>query len=219
MTGMHRCPTLTVGGEGLTSEGASRVRSAAAAGGVIVFPTDTFYGLGADPFSPEGIEKVYALKGRPPERTLLVLVDGVARIERFAAGLTEPHLALVGRYWPGPLTLLFPARAGLRPEIVSAGGEVALRLPGTPLCRAVVSAAGGALTGTSANRSGDAPPRSAAEALNSLGKAADLVVDGGTLPPSRVSTLLSLAGGRLRILREGAVGRDELERFFAERGW
>jgi len=189
--------------------------AAAASGGVIVFPTDTFYGLGADPSSPGGLAKTYELKGRPPDRTLLILVDDFETVGRFAAAVPATHRRLMDRYWPGPLSLLFPARDGLAPETVSHAGQVALRLPGSALCRDVLRAAGGALTGTSANRSGDPPCRTVREIARSVTKGADLIVDGGTLPPAEVSTLLSVDGDEVRILRDGALKLREIEDFLS----
>jgi L-threonylcarbamoyladenylate synthase len=129
------------------------------------------------------------------------------------------------RFWPGPLTLLFPAREGLPAGIVSPGGEVALRVPGSGLCRAVIAAAGGCLTGTSANRSGEPPPVDAQPVAASLDPGAflagdrgcaDLIIDGGTLPGGEVSTLLMSRDGRPAPLREGAVTMREVERFLSK---
>lgn len=216
MTGMSG-RRITVSGDGLTAKEEKGI--AAVGGGVIVYPTDTFYGIGADPLSPEGLAKVYALKGRPAGEPLLVLVDSVATARDFAAEVTGLHERLMGRFWPGPLTILFPARPGLPAGIVSREGKVALRLPGSLLCRRILAAAGGALTGTSANRSGAPPARSVAAMDRALIAGADLVVDGGTSAAANVSTLVNIEGGRVTALREGTVKLREIMAFLAaERG-
>lgn len=207
---------MTVVESGPSTAQARRIASTVRAGGVILFPTESFYALGADPLSPAGLEKVFRLKGRPAQRTLLLLLDGPERVGRFAAEIPAPFPALMGRLWPGPLTLLFPARRGLPEGVRSAAGEVALRVPGSPLCRAVLKAAGGALTGTSANPTGEPPSAEAGDALRTFGGKVDLLVDGGTLPGGRVSTLVALRDGKPALLRPGAVSLREVESLLAE---
>ena len=142
------------GRDALTPEEAAAVGAAARAGGVILFPTDTLYGLGVDPRSPAGLAALFRLKGRDPGKPLPVLLADASLVGRYAAAIPAPWRALMERFWPGPLTLLFPALPGLPPGIRSASGKVALRVPGSALCRSVLRAAGGSLTGTSANRRG-----------------------------------------------------------------
>jgi L-threonylcarbamoyladenylate synthase len=203
-------PSGVPGREGVSGADGGRIGAVVQAGGVVLFPTESFYALGGDPLSAAGLEKVFRLKGRTRERTLLLLLDGPDRVGLFADSVPEPYPALMEHFWPGPLTLLFPANRGLPEGIVSPRGEVALRVPGSPLSRAVLAAAGGVLTGTSANVTGTPPtvdPRAALRAFDE----ADLLIDGGTLPGGRVSTLLALKDGRPVVLREGAVGRREVE--------
>lgn len=189
----------------------AEIAAAARAGGVILLPTDTLYGLGADPRSPAAIARVLRIKGRDPAKPLPVLLAARGLLPRFAAAVPARWEPLLRRFWPGPLTLLFPARPDLPPGIRSPAGEVALRVPGSALCRAVLRAAGGALTGTSANRSGRAGAADAREALRSLAGIA-LAVDAGTLPPSPASTIVGLGPeGGVRVLRAGAVSRGEIE--------
>lgn len=195
------------GREALSPREGASVGAIVQAGGVILFPTDTLYGLGADPGCPAGIEKVYRAKGRTRDKMLLVLIEGPHLVARFAAAVPPPWEHLMRRFWPGPLTLLFPARPDLLPGIRSEAGEVALRVPGRALCRAVLAAAGGSLTGTSANPSGGGGVTLPEDAVRTLGPMLDLVVDAGALPPSRESTILGWDdGGEVRILREGAIG-------------
>jgi L-threonylcarbamoyladenylate synthase len=189
------------------------VSSAARAGGVILLPTDTLYGLGADPGLPAGLAAVFHLKGRQPAKPLPVLIAEESLVGRYAVAVPAAWRTLMDRFWPGPLTLLFPALPGLPPGIRSPDGKVALRVPGSALCRSVLRAAGGALTGTSANPSGDAGTADPHEALRGLAGTVDIFVNAGTLPPSPVSTLLDMAAsGKVIEVRRGAVSFEEIAR-------
>ena len=199
---MIRC----AGRGALTPEEADAVGAAARSGGVILFPTDTLYGLGADPLSAEGCAAVFRLKGRDPGKPVPVLLADATLVDRYAAVVPAAWRALMGRFWPGPLTLLFPAVAGLPAPIRSASGKVALRVPGSALCRSVLRAAGGSLTGTSANPAGTGGTGDPAIALHGLGGGIDVFVNAGTLPPSPASTVLDMdLSGRVVTLRAGAI--------------
>jgi len=201
------------GRDALTAGEARAVAAAAGAGGVILYPTDTLYGLGADPFSAAGIAAVYRLKGRAPAKPLSVLLADASLVGRFAASVPAPWRALMARFWPGPLTLLFLALPGLPAEIRSGTGKVALRVPGSPLCRSILAAAGGALIGTSANPSGGGGTGDPSEALQGLAGTIDLLVDAGTLSPSPASTLLEMnATGHVVELRRGPIPFEEIRR-------
>lgn len=207
--------TITAGEGILSAEDAARIAATARSGGTIVFPTDTFYALGANPASERGVERVFALKGRERSRPLLLLLDSADRAELFAASVSREHRLLMDRFWPGPLTLLFRARGALPQGVVSRSGEIALRVPGSPLCRFVLTAAGGVLTGTSANRSGESPAADLRSAVASLTAEPDLGVDGGTSRAQRVSTLLRLEKGGAVVVREGAISLDEVRSVLA----
>jgi L-threonylcarbamoyladenylate synthase len=201
------------GRDALTQEEAAAVGATARAGGVILYPTDTLYGLGVDTRSPAGLEALFGLKGRDPGKPVPVLLADSSLVERYAAAIPAPWRVLMQRFWPGPLTLLFPAIAGLPPGICSASGKVALRVPGSALCRAVLRAAGGSLTGTSANTSGVAGSGDPAIARRDLGSGIDLFVNAGTLPPSPASTLLDMdESGDVTIQRAGAIPETYLQK-------
>ena len=140
---------------------------------MILFPTDTLYGLGVDPCSPAGLAALFRLKGRDPGKPLPVLLADASLVGRYAAAIPAPWRALMERFWPGPLTLLFPAIPGLPPGIRSASGKVALRVPGSALCRSVLRAAGGSLTGTSANPRAPAARATRQIALRGISRAGD----------------------------------------------
>ena len=199
------------GRDTLSADEAAAVAAAARSGGVILFPTDTLYGLGVDPFSPAGLAALFRLKGRDPDKPLPVLLADASLVSRFAAAVPAPWRVLMGRFWPGPLTLLFPAIPGLPQGICSTAGKVALRVPGSSLCRSVLRTAGGSLTGTSANVAGAGGTGDPAIALRDLAGGVDLFVNAGTLPPSPASTLLDMdASGRVITLRAGAVRESDL---------
>ena len=194
------------GRDALAPEEAAAVGAAARAAGVILFPTDTLYGLGADPFSPAGLAGIFRLKGRDPGKPLPVLIADASMVGRYAAGVPAAWRALMARFWPGPLTLLFPALPELPPGIRSASGKVALRVPGSALCRAVVLAAGGSLTGTSANAAGAGGTGEPDAARRHLAGGVDVFIDAGSLPRSPASTVLDIDGaGAVTQLRAGAV--------------
>lgn len=201
---------ITCAGRGaLTAGEAAAVADAARAGGVILYPTDTLYGLGADPFSAEGIAAVYRLKGRAPAKPLPVLLAEASLVGRFAASVPPPWHCLMARFWPGPLTLLFPALPALPSGILSTEGKIALRVPGSALCRSILAAAGGALTGTSANPSGGSGTGDPAQAQLGLAGQLDVFVDAGILPPSPASTLLDIdSAGSATQLRAGMVPEE-----------
>jgi L-threonylcarbamoyladenylate synthase len=194
------------GREVLTPEEALAIGAAIRAGGVVLFPTDTLYGLGVDPGSSAALASIFRLKRREVGKSLPVLLADASLVDRYAAAIPGPWRVLMRRFWPGPLTLLFPALPGLPPGICSASGKVALRVPGSALCRSVLRAAGGSLTGTSANAAGGGGTGDPAPALRDLGIGIDLFVNAGTLPPSRASTLLDMDGaGQVMVLRAGAI--------------
>jgi L-threonylcarbamoyladenylate synthase len=206
-----------VGRDALAPEEAAAVGAAARAAGTILFPTDTLYGLGVDPCSSAGLAALFRLKRRDSGKPVPVLLAAAALVDRYAAAIPAPWRVLMEQFWPGPLTLLFPAVPGLPSGICSASGKVALRVPGTALCRSVLRAAGGSLTGTSANRAGAGGTGDPAIALRELGSAVELFVNAGTLPPSTASTILDVdAAGNVTTLRAGAVSEPDVRRALGE---
>ncbi len=174
-------------------------------GGVVAFPTETSYGLGVDPYNPAALARLFAAKGRPPDKPVLVLVASEAMLAGLVRDVPLPYRPLMARFWPGPLTLVFPARPGL-PRLLTGGtGTIGVRISSHPLAGALVAAVGGPVTATSANRSGLAPARSVAAVRDQLQDAIDGVVDGGASPSASVSSIVAIHGGELRCVREGAV--------------
>jgi len=181
-------------------------------GGVVAFPTDTVYGLGASVFGRKGVERVFRVKERPPHLPLPVLVADVSDLAGLVAEVPKLALKLAEHFWPGGLTLVL-RRGPLAPPWVTAGGEtVAVRIPDHPLALALVRGLGAPLTGTSANRSGQPSPVTAAEVRQQLGDRVDLFMEGGRPPRGLESTVLDISGAAPRLLREGTIARLELER-------
>jgi L-threonylcarbamoyladenylate synthase len=181
-----------------------------AAGGLVAFPTETVYGLGADGLNPEAVARIYAAKGRPATNPVILHVEGIAAAQALVTQWPEAAQRLAERFWPGPLTLVLPASERV-PAIVRAGGPtVALRCPDHPIALALIRAAGRPLAAPSANRSQHLSPTLAEHAASSLGEAVDLILDGGPTAAGLESTILDLSGVHPRILRPGPIAPGTL---------
>lgn len=191
-------------------KGLARAAGVTARGGVMAFRTDTFYGLGVDPFNQQAIIRLKELKGRDDRKPILVVVSDAEIVERFIERKTEIFDAVSRKHWPGALTIVMEAQREVPKELTAGGGTIGLRLPDDERVRALVRACGGALTATSANPSGEPPARSADEVMRAFPTGLDLIVDGGTTNSDKPSTVVELSGTNIRLLREGAVGREDL---------
>jgi L-threonylcarbamoyladenylate synthase len=172
-------------------------------GGLVAFPTDTVYGVGALAFDATAIEKIYEAKGRSTEKAIPILLGDAADLEQVTAQVSEMSLRLAGRFWPGPLTLVVPKHPSL-PEAVSTSPTVGVRVPDHLVARALLRAAG-PMAVTSANLSGQASPSTAQEVYAQLGGRILLILDGGGTPGGVPSTVVNCLGAQPVILREGPV--------------
>lgn len=183
------------------------------AGKVVAFPTDTFYGLGADPFNLAAVSEVFRIKRRTADRPLPLLVASLDQ----AADLTNdpPRLffRLAEKFWPGPLTLIVPASSRIPLKVTANTGKVGLRWPKAPFAVALVAAADRPLTGTSANLSERPACSTAAEVNKQIGDTLPLILDGGPTEGELASTVIELVGDRPRILRPGGISEDQLKEF------
>lgn len=186
-------------------------------GGVLAIPTESSYGLGADPRNPAGVETVYRIKGREMGKALPVVVADRAQLGRLGIDPGLPILDALFACWPGPLTAVLPLA---QPLPASAGERsLAVRVPGHAGLRALLSELGHGLTATSANRSGGAPALDPAELPELLaGEEAVVVVDGGVLPGGPPSTLVAIEGSGLVVLRTGSFPVDRLRELMDELG-
>jgi L-threonylcarbamoyladenylate synthase len=179
-------------------------------GGLVVFPTETVYGLGADAQNAGAVARIFAAKGRPADNPLIVHVAEISWIGRVAGAISPAAQRLLSAFAPGPVTLVLPARADL-PRAVTAGLDtVAVRVPAHPIAQALLRAAGVPLAAPSANRSGTPSPTTMAMAQRSLGDAADAYLDGGPCAVGLESTVISVRGDEAIILRPGAVTEADI---------
>ncbi len=189
-----------------------RAAQAIRRGEVIAAPTDTLYGLLADSRDEGALRRLFRLKGRPENKPILLLIDSVQRLDGIVRETPQVFSALAGEFWPGPLTLVLPADPLVSERVTAGTGTVAVRLPRSPLVRALARYANCALTGTSANRSGRLGARSADEVAAQLGRGVPLILDAGRVVRCMPSTIVDLVGGEPRILREGRVSAWQIER-------
>jgi len=181
-----------------------------AAGGLIAFRTDTFYGLGADPFNPPAIRQIVDLKGRDG-KPILLLISDLDEAERFVTDQTDRFKLLAETLWPGPLTIVSTATPGLSADLTAGTGTIGVRLPDDESLRELLRLCGGALTATSANVSGAPPASSAEEVANYFHSGLDLILDSGKTTATAASTVVDISGAVPRLIREGAVSRATLE--------
>lgn len=194
-----------------SAETRERAREVVAAGGVIAFRTDTFYGLGADPFNVDALRAIKSLKGRDDGKPILVVISDASDAERFITGRTRLFEVLSERHWPGALTLVASARREVPEELTAGSGTVGVRLPDDDAVRDLIRACGGALTATSANLAGEPPARAARQVARSFPIGLDMIIDGGETIADRPSTVLDVSGKIPRLIREGAVSRHQLQ--------
>lgn len=184
--------------------------SLVAAGGIIAFRTDTFYGLGADPFNPNAIKKIRELKGREESKPILLLISDDGEVDRFIQQ-SEFFKLVARKHWPAALTLIGMARPEVSRELTAGTNSLGIRLPDDEDVRAFVRGCGGSLTATSANLSGEPPARTAREVEKYFPAGIDLIVDAGEVTATEASTVLDVSGAEARIVREGAISRAELK--------
>lgn len=185
-------------------------------GGLVAFPTETVYGIGADALNPRAVARIFQAKERPQDNPLIVHISEPEHLDRLVRRVPEPALALARAYWPGPLTMVLP-RSGDVPDIVSAGLDtVAVRMPSLPIARELIWRSGVPVAAPSANRSGRPSPTAAEHCIVDLDGRVEVIVDGGPCPVGVESTVVSLAGRVPRLLRPGAVTLAQLERVLGQ---
>ncbi len=199
----------------LRPEDLSQAASLLVRGGLVVYPTETFYALGAVPALASAVEKVFAAKGREAGKPLPLIASSLADVFGAVSGWTDGAKALAEAFWPGPLTLVLPAAPSL-PSILHAGtGKIAVRVSPHPAAALLAKLSGGLLVSTSANRSGAAPPRELREISPELLCAVDGLVDAGSLPGGLPSTIVDVSSLPPRLVRKGKIGWDAIENILA----
>lgn len=191
----------------LTADDAAIARAAQilVEGGVVAFPTDTVYGLGCDLFSPEAVGRIYAIKGRPTYLPLIAMFAETAQWSQVASVLPEYARTYMQHWWPGPLTVIVPARADVPSLVLGEGTTIGMRIPAEPVALALLRRVGRPLATTSANRSGQPAAATAQEVEAQLGSAVDLILDVGRLLPGTASTVVDCAIDPPKVLREGPI--------------
>jgi L-threonylcarbamoyladenylate synthase len=174
-------------------------------GGLVIFPTDTLYGLAADPRHPGAVERVFRAKGRAAGQALPLVAASLKQVERSLGRLSGPTRQLAECFWPGPLTLVVDAGREIVAAMLGEGGTVAIRVPNHAVARGLGASLGFPVVSTSANRSGQPAPATADDAIEALGDVADLVLDGGATTGGEPSTIVDARGSVVRLVRTGAI--------------
>ena len=193
--------------------------------GVIAVPTETFYALAVNPFQAEALVRLFALKDRGPEKPVLVLVDGPEMLHQVVREIPGLARRLMEKFWPGPLSIIFPGLPHLPRRLTGGTGTIAVRQPRQELTCRLIAALGFPITGTSANRAGGRPLVRADEVAREFGDHLDLILEAGVCPGGLPSTIVDVTGALPRLVRAGAVPTaelaeiiPELERFPAKKG-
>ena len=195
---------------------ADRMRRVLGENGLIALPTESFYGLAVDPFNEQALARLWQIKGRSEGKPILVLIGEGAQLEPFVRNIPPAATVLMNAFWPGPLTIVFPAAIRLSDAVTARTRSVGIRLSAwQPLCDLLRRV--GPVTGTSANREGMPPPTTAEEVRHYFGDALDLIVDAGPTPGGRPSTVIDVHGP-IRIIRDGAIDRDAIVAELAAHG-
>lgn len=197
---------LVIAGDGPLERAADVIRS----GGIAAYPTETFYGLGVDPFNDRAVRRLFLLKGRSPDKPVPLVVKNRAMLEMVAARIPPLAERLIKKFWPGPLTIIFEAKKNL-PEIVTAGtGRVGVRISSAGVVERLFAVLEVPLTATSANPSSKKPAVSAPEVMDYFNGRLDLVIDGGGTPGGMGSTIVDVTGGEIVLVREGVIPFSEI---------
>lgn len=173
-------------------------------GGIVVFPTESWYGVGVDPWNEKALQRLFTIKQRPADKPVLVLIGGEHQLDSLISSVPSLYPALMRKFWPGPLTLVFPAHPSLPETLTSGTGTVAVRFSSHPLAGELALAAG-PITGTSANLSGKNPHCTSQGVAAELEGKVDLIIDGGKTPGGKGSTIVAVDGGKLTCIREGQI--------------
>lgn len=174
-------------------------------GGVIAYPTETFYGLCVDPFNKEAVGNLFRLKGRPGKNPVSVIIKDVPMLDAVASEVPPAALDLIKRFWPGPLTIVFKAHPSVPLELTGDTGKIGVRVSSNPLAARLSSVLGSPITATSANPTGKKPAVAPEEVLDYFNGRIEVLIDGGALPGKTGSTVVDVTSGRVVVIREGEI--------------
>lgn len=181
------------------------------AGGLVAFPTETVYGLGADASNETAIKKVFSAKGRPHDHPLIVHIASAAQLSEWARDIPPAAIVLAQNFWPGPLTLILKRANGVSDLVTGGQDTVAMRVPAHPLAQALLKAFGGGIVGPSANRFGRVSATTAEHVRQEFGDAVDCIIDGGACEVGIESTIVDLSGAKPALLRPGIITTAQIE--------
>jgi L-threonylcarbamoyladenylate synthase len=181
-------------------------------GGVIAYPTETFYGLGADIRNVQAIDRIYAIKERDFNKPILIIIGQREDVEKFAKRVPEAAVRLMDRFWPGGITLVFEASSNIPERLTAGTGKIGIRLSSNLVATRLAKSLSGAITSTSANISGGKECAAAEEVIKSTGEKLDAVIDGGRTPGGMGSTIVDITFDPPVILREGIIPSQEILR-------
>jgi L-threonylcarbamoyladenylate synthase len=179
-------------------------------GGIVVYPTETFYGLGVKFDMEDSLKKLYDIKQRPEEKAMPLIIGNKGLLMVVAASINDTALSLIDRFWPGPLTLIFLAKENLSEYITAGTHMIAVRIPGESFALHLAKTANFPITATSANPSGFPPAQDAETAKKYFGDKVDLIIDGGHTSGGLPSTIVNVTGNKIKILREGVIKKELL---------
>lgn len=206
----HADRILSLGDESQSAAALDRAARVISSGGLVVYPTETVYGIGADARNANAIRRIPRTKGRDDRKPILVLVGSREAVTEFASAVPGAAEELMRVFWPGPLTLVLPARADVAEVLTGGSGTIGLRWSPNPVCRELILRSGKAITSTSANRTGEPTPGAVSDIARQLGDGIDLYLDAGPLDGGLPSTVVDLSGPVARVLREGPISAREL---------
>ncbi len=204
-------PVIRTHNEKDLRNGVDRARHIILSGGIVAFPTESFYGLAVNASDENAIGRLFKIKKRMDNMPVLVLIPSLEYLKGYVADVPEIALRLIGRFWPGGLTLLFKAGSAISPLLTADTGKIGVRISSHPLAAALARAVGSPITGTSANISGKSGCVTAKEVYYSLGRGVDLILDGGETKGGKGSTILDVTVNPPEIIREGMISRKQLQ--------
>jgi L-threonylcarbamoyladenylate synthase len=204
-------PVIRTHNEKDLRNGVDRARHIILSGGIVAFPTESFYGLAVNASDENAIGRLFKIKKRMDNMPVLVLIPSLEYLKGYVADVPEIALRLIGRFWPGGLTLLFKAGSAISPLLTADTRKIGIRISSHPLAAALARAVDSPITGTSANISGKPGCVTAKEVYSSLGRGVDLILDGGETKGGKGSTILDVTVDPPEIIREGMISREQLQ--------
>lgn len=182
-------------------------------GKIVVFPTDTVYGIGTNAYDEEACKKIYEIKGRPKNKPLITLISDISMLKEIVGGISLTEQKIIDSFWPGPLTIKFKKKEGVLPNIVSAGdGYVRIRFINEGIVSKLIETAGVPIVAPSANLSGSATGTKIENIINELGSKVDYILDYGDIQNDTVSTIVQVEEEKVIIIREGKIKKEEIEK-------